>query len=605
MKEKRSIIGTISFFIILISSLFLLCESLRFQRDGPTPHSVTYLNHFQAKVDGADWEDVTLPYTFKNLEPRTHVTLRTLVKLNPDDSIFFKTVYSPAKVYIDNKFFFEFGKKENYPDFMIDPATEIHMIESYGDGEEVPLTLEVWSPISRDSLIIHPLMIGTNKELIMERSRALGLPFTFSVIQLVAGLALMLISVCILFIDKKGAFFFWLGLFSFDTGLWAFGENNFTGIIFKESAFLYLISFIGLFSFVIPLIRFTRTIIDFVNPKPLKILEIGYSIAVAVALVLQLTGTMAFSKSMYFFHVLLPPSLIFLTSMCIAEYFLYKNKNALRFTFPLAILASTAVLELLNYNFTITYVFSSIFQMGILLFLLIMGLAGGFFMKDTLELRNKEKELAHQSQILTMQTEEQKKNALMLAANEKQISRQRHDLRHHLNVLQELGGESNVKLQEYLKELIGQIPPAKARFCENDIVNSVLSHYASLCEQKKINFSAKLDVPELDNLSTDSNLCVIFSNLLENAVEACDRMTEGEKFITLRSKTQFDMLTITMDNSFNGILFTSGDKLHSAKRSGAGIGIASIKAMAQSLHGDADFHKEDKVFLSSVYLKLK
>ena len=38
----------------------------------------------------------------------------------------------------------------------------------------------------------------------------------------------------------------------------------------------------------------------------------------------------------------------------------------------------------------------------------------------------------------------------------------------------------------------------------------------------------------------------------KNGVEACGRMTGGKKFIRLNSSLEYGVLTITMDNSFDG-----------------------------------------------------
>ncbi|MEG2200545.1 MAG: GHKL domain-containing protein, partial [Anaerovorax sp.] len=81
-----------------------------------------------------------------------------------------------------------------------------------------------------------------------------------------------------------------------------------------------------------------------------------------------------------------------------------------------------------------------------------------------------------------------------------------------------------------------------------------------------IELSIKLTVPEHTEQITDSTLCIIFGNLLENGMEACNRMTEGDKFIRLRSRLQYETLTATMDNSFNGAVSKSGEKFLSSKR---------------------------------------
>jgi sensor histidine kinase regulating citrate/malate metabolism len=111
-------------------------------------------------------------------------------------------------------------------------------------------------------------------------------------------------------------------------------------------------------------------------------------------------------------------------------------------------------------------------------------------------------------------------------------------------------------------------------------------------------------VPEYPEQISDSNLCVILGNLFENAIEACGRMTEGHKFIRLRSRLQYGTLTVTMDNSFNGVVSQKDGKFLSSKRNEIGTGLQSVSAIAEKHGGGASFETDGMVFLSSVYLRL-
>ena len=78
----------------------------------------------------------------------------------------------------------------------------------------------------------------------------------------------------------------------------------------------------------------------------------------------------------------------------------------------------------------------------------------------------------------------------------------------------------------------------------------------------------------------------------------------GEKFIRLNSSMEYGVLTITMDNSFDGQARQEDGKFLSSKRAGApGVGLSSIRAVAKAHQGDARFEAKGTVFLSSVYAK--
>ena len=296
--------------------------------------------------------------------------------------------------------------------------------------------------------------------------------------------------------------------------------------------------------------------------------------------------------------------LVFLTVYTIREAIRYRSVSARRFAIPVGLLTLTAMAGLVGYLFSAFYTISALAQIGILTFLLLVGVTAGLSLKDSIELKNRQKQLDFEKSLVDIQIKEQQTHSRLLSRQEELLSQQRHDLRHHLNVIQAMAYKDNRELQEYLQTLMDNIPTAGKRFCENQAVNAILAHYSILCSQKGIELIMNLTVPENPPHISSSDLSVIFGNLLENAVEACDRMDSGRKFIRLGSRVQHSLLTVTMDNSFNGKAQQVGDRFRSSKRDSLGIGLASVTAMAKKAGGNAEFKPDGTVFLSSVYLNL-
>ena len=95
---------------------------------------------------------------------------------------------------------------------------------------------------------------------------------------------------------------------------------------------------------------------------------------------------------------------------------------------------------------------------------------------------------------------------------------------------------------------------------------------------------------------------VLLGNLLENAVEACGRQRDGEKFIRLSMKQVGAAIVIVLDNSFSGELKKEGQALLSSKREGAGVGLSSIQEIAKNYHGFVKFEQRGHLFSASVFL---
>ena len=606
MKKKRAavLIMTAVDLVLVVLICTLVAGAFGHLTDGARAENVSFVREMQVSVDGGPEQTVTLPHSFSCPEPGTPVTLRATIVPGEDDTVYIKSVYAPARVYLDGKLCFEFGKKESYPGYMMDPATEHHMVETDGQNQPMELKIQYLSPNTRSSLAVHPPIVGTAKEIILERCHSLGFPLMMAAVQMVYGFSLILICACLLVVDRKGLSFLWLGLMALTSGMWAFGENNFSGFMFKNSTMLYLTAFVGLFTFMIPLLHFTRSTVDFEDPRPIWGLELFVTLCASLSMALQLTGVLPLSTSMYGYHILLPLVLIGLTVMVVREAIRNHNHSAARFILPIGVLMFTALLELLNYIFRFTYVFSSLFQIGINFFLLVMGVTAGLAVKESVNLRSQERELSFKKGLVDIQIQEQASRSRLLSEHEQLLSRQRHDLRHHINAIMELAGD-NPELQNYLQGLSEKIPQAGKVFCENRMVNAILSHYAALCEREQIRLDLQLAVPAETPRVDSSTLCVVFGNLLENAVEACGRMESGDRYITLHSRMQNGLLIITMDNSFNGQVRRDGQRFYSSKRSDYGIGLASVRSVALEAGGEAQFEAEGPVFHSSLYLRVQ
>lgn len=200
----------------------------------------------------------------------------------------------------------------------------------------------------------------------------------------------------------------------------------------------------------------------------------------------------------------------------------------------------------------------------------------------------------------------QKKQFDTLAAHMDETRRARHDLRQHLAVTQSYIDHDDKKgLAEYIDIYQNRLPADTLEyFCANSVVNAIISYYAVQAQNAGIAFAAKVTYPK-DYFVSDTDITVLLGNLLENAVEACKRDSADAKFIKLRVKQrEQSMLLVMVDNScVSTIAFENGTPL-SSKRSGVGIGVASIREIAARYDGIARFEQRDGIFYSSVRLML-
>ena len=207
--------------------------------------------------------------------------------------------------------------------------------------------------------------------------------------------------------------------------------------------------------------------------------------------------------------------------------------------------------------------------------------------------------------ILTAQSERAENEIFTLQQVQQQTSIFRHDMRHHLSLLNsylELGEIS--KASEYIRQAqtdIDKIVPV--RYCENNAVNLILSSFATKAKQQDVAFSAEVNIPAALPLS-DTELCALLSNGLDNAIRAAAQMDEGsQRTVRINCQPHKDKLLIYISNPYRGAV-TMREGLPQSAQPQHGFGAKSIKMIAEKHKGYCAFEAKDGLFTLKVVLPL-
>lgn len=184
--------------------------------------------------------------------------------------------------------------------------------------------------------------------------------------------------------------------------------------------------------------------------------------------------------------------------------------------------------------------------------------------------------------------------------------RSKHDARHHLALMQELlkKGEYS-KLSEYLSSYQNTLPDVSDRiYCKNTSVSALFAYFAQQAENSGIEYVVKADIPE-DIKADITDLSVLFGNLIENALHGCIDDKSEHKKIEINAKADSYSLCIAVDNTFTGTPVIDADgSFISTKHGGKGIGIDSVKSIAEKYNGVAKFEYNGGMFYASVMLNI-
>ncbi|MCL2605462.1 MAG: GHKL domain-containing protein [Defluviitaleaceae bacterium] len=173
----------------------------------------------------------------------------------------------------------------------------------------------------------------------------------------------------------------------------------------------------------------------------------------------------------------------------------------------------------------------------------------------------------------------------------------RHDMRHHITMIKQLVPKiaQTEKLTAYLEAVDdAQIHALQTRYCSHDFVNILLGLYAGLARQQHTAFSVRAVLPDTVDIN-EVDLCVMLSNLLENALEASAKLPPPLREVSVNIGCELGGLGIFIKNRFDGVLNEKNSRFLSRKQPGRiGIGLASAEDVCKKYGGNASFFKESE-----------
>lgn len=177
-----------------------------------------------------------------------------------------------------------------------------------------------------------------------------------------------------------------------------------------------------------------------------------------------------------------------------------------------------------------------------------------------------------------------------------------HDFRQHLRTLTGIARENgDQQVLDYLGQ-VSQITedaasPLLPSFCSNMALDAILRYYYNHALARHIAMDIHISLPDSLPL-TDVELCTVLGNLLENAVEACERQVCGNPAIYLASRENTHAWFLLVENSYNGhIKMKNGRFLsHKSSKPRPGIGLESARKIIENRGGTLDIYPMTEKF---------
>jgi hypothetical protein len=173
----------------------------------------------------------------------------------------------------------------------------------------------------------------------------------------------------------------------------------------------------------------------------------------------------------------------------------------------------------------------------------------------------------------------------------------RHDLRHHLAVIDAYADEVDIgKIHSYIHEITDENDRCtETRYCENQGVNAIVGHYLSGLHENLIDVKVRLVIPEDTGRIKTADLCVLLGNILENAATAVQKSEKPYLYIVSDIRNGF--MNFVVENSTGDIGKLDGEGHYISPKTGqAGVGLSSVHAICERYDGFCEIEAQEHVW---------
>lgn len=193
-----------------------------------------------------------------------------------------------------------------------------------------------------------------------------------------------------------------------------------------------------------------------------------------------------------------------------------------------------------------------------------------------------------------------------LEHNQAEIRKFRHDMNNHLSIIRSLFQSGNRdEAERYMKEIESQTAARTRAFCKNGIINAVLNAKYNLAQEKGIDCFFHIDLEKLIGIDAVS-LCCLFSNTLDNSIEACAKIPDpAQRYLSVKARvTDNGYFTYEIANAKQNAVTEHKGKLISDKEEAAshGFGLSNVREVVEKYNGTMDISYTEDQFTVTVLI---
>lgn len=181
-----------------------------------------------------------------------------------------------------------------------------------------------------------------------------------------------------------------------------------------------------------------------------------------------------------------------------------------------------------------------------------------------------------------------------------------HDIKNHIICIKGVI-QSNQDATNYIDSIEDELDIYDNSFnTGNMILDIILNENSKICKESNIKLLIDINNIEICNFIDTIDICSIFSNIFDNAIEACEKISDSNREINLRGTIVNNFFVIRMENTKQNKMNIKNNYIKTDKKDTYlhGLGIKSVKNSVSKYNGEVVIDYSENSFIMKVFIPL-
>lgn len=217
----------------------------------------------------------------------------------------------------------------------------------------------------------------------------------------------------------------------------------------------------------------------------------------------------------------------------------------------------------------------------------------------------KDSKLLAQKDMVQNNLKMQYKYYMNIKKNQDKIRQLHHDMKNHIICMRKLN-QNGYDNESYIESIDKNIKSYENTFYTgNVLLDIILGEKKQICDNKNIKFLSSINFTKCDFIDSE-DICSIFSNILDNAIEACTKINGNNKFISAEGKIVEKFFILKVENSKVNKINIKNNNFVTDKNNkfSHGLGISNIKNSVEKYNGETVINYTDDKFTIKILIPL-